>query len=110
LLERDIGVLGMKSMGSGEILKSNAVSAQECLRYALTLPTSVVISGMDSQAVLDSNLATVRDFQPLTEAERDALLARTGPHARAGQHEPFKTSTKFDGTVRNPHWLTEARL
>ena len=40
LLRHDIGVLGMKSMGDGILLQSGAVTACECLNYALTLPTS----------------------------------------------------------------------
>ncbi|HEX2731111.1 MAG TPA: aldo/keto reductase [Polyangiaceae bacterium] len=109
LLERDIGVLGMKSMGSGDLLASKVVSARECLLYALSLPTSVVISGMDSMQVLEANLDLLRNFEPLSEAEREELLARTHQSAKTGQFEPFKTSTKYDGTVANPHWLTEAR-
>jgi hypothetical protein len=48
LVREQIGVLGMKSMGSGSILRSKTVSAIECLHYALNLPTSVVITGIDS--------------------------------------------------------------
>ena len=48
LLKEQIGVLGMKSMGSGDILKSKVVQPIECLHYALNLPTSVVINGIDS--------------------------------------------------------------
>jgi aryl-alcohol dehydrogenase-like predicted oxidoreductase len=110
LLEKQIGVLGMKSMGAGDVLSSGVVTPEECLRYALSLPTSVVISGMDSPKVLEANLRTVRTFTPLSEAERQALLARTAAPAQTGEHEPFKTSTKYDGTVKSPHWLEEARL
>src|SRR5437762_12458504 len=53
LVRRQMGVLGMKSMGSGVILKSKRVTAEECLRYALSLPTSVVITGIDSIKVLN---------------------------------------------------------
>jgi predicted aldo/keto reductase-like oxidoreductase len=110
LLKKRIGVLGMKSMGAGDILKSGVVQPGECLRYALSLPTSVVICGMDSKEVLDQNLALVRDFKPLTASERRALLARTQDAAKNGEHEPFKTSEKYDGTAKNPHWLEEARI
>jgi aryl-alcohol dehydrogenase-like predicted oxidoreductase len=110
LLERDIGVLGMKSMGSGDILKSGLVTPEECLRYALTLPTSVVICGTDSEEILDQNLRIARAFRPLDDAELTALLARTAPAARAGKYEEFKTNQKYDGTGRNPHWLEEARI
>jgi predicted aldo/keto reductase-like oxidoreductase len=110
LVERQIGVLGMKSMGSGDILKSEVVSPDECLRYALSLPTSVVISGMDSHEVLQKNLALARNLKPLEGSERTALLARVADAAKDGKYEAFKTSHKFDGTHNNPHWLEEARL
>jgi aryl-alcohol dehydrogenase-like predicted oxidoreductase len=110
LVERDIAVLGMKSMGSGDILKSGVVSPAECLRYALSLPTSVVICGMDNEKVLEQNLELVRNFQPLAGEERQALLARSLDAARQGKHELFKTSQKYDGTAQNPHWLERAEL
>jgi predicted aldo/keto reductase-like oxidoreductase len=110
LLANDIGVLGMKSMGAGDILKSGVVSAEECLRYALTLPTSVVICGTDSEKVLDQNLNIARNFRPFSDAEQASLLARTAPVANAGKYEEFKTGQKYDGTEKNPHWLEEARI
>jgi aryl-alcohol dehydrogenase-like predicted oxidoreductase len=110
LTERGIGVLGMKSMGSGDILKSGLVKAEECLRYALSLPTSVVITGIDSKAVLDQALRVARTFQPFTPEERANLLARTAPAAKDGKHELFKTAQKFDGTSKNPKWLEKAEL
>lgn len=110
LVRENIGVLGMKSMGGGDILASGAVQPEECLRYALSLPTSVVISGMDSVEILERNLKICRNFRPLDPDERRALLARTEPFARQGKHELFKTSREYDGTFHNPHWLEEARL
>src|SRR5207302_6048683 len=56
LLKEGIGVLGMKPMGSGLILKSKTVTPVECLHYALTLPTSTVITGIDSMDVLKQDL------------------------------------------------------
>jgi len=110
LLQKRIGVLGMKSMGSGDILDSKVVQPAECLRYALSLPTSVVICGMDSDRVLDENLQTVRAFSALSSGERAALLVRTLDAAQNGKHELFKTSHKYDGTVQNPKWLEQAAL
>jgi hypothetical protein len=103
-------VLGMKSLGGGDILKSGAVTAEECLRYALSLPTSVVITGMDKAAVLEQNVALARSFEPVSPEERQGLLARTLNAAQGGKHELFKTSDKYDGTARNPHWLERAEL
>ncbi|MDF3069818.1 MAG: Nucleoside-diphosphate-sugar epimerase [Polyangiaceae bacterium] len=110
LEQRGIGVLGMKSMGSGDILKAGVVKAEECLRYALSLPTSVVITGIDSREVLEQDLKLMRDFVPYTGKEREALLARTAPAAAKGEHELFKTSDKYDGTAKNPKWLETAEL
>jgi aryl-alcohol dehydrogenase-like predicted oxidoreductase len=107
-LVRDrIGVLGMKSMGNGVILKSGIVTPVECLHYALNLPTSVVITGCDSLEVLDQALEAVRTFRPLADAEVAALLAKTAPAGERGQWEPFKTSSIFDSTAANPEWLGE---
>jgi aryl-alcohol dehydrogenase-like predicted oxidoreductase len=110
LEQRGIGVLGMKSMGAGDILKSGVVQAEECLRYALSLNTSVVITGIDSQAVLAQDLKLARSFVPLSAEERQSLLARTAPAAQDGKHELFKTSHKYDGTAKNPKWLEGAEI
>src|SRR6266480_3636907 len=53
LVRQSIGVLGMKSMGDGVILKSRTVTPVECLQYALNLPTSVVITGIDTMEILE---------------------------------------------------------
>jgi aryl-alcohol dehydrogenase-like predicted oxidoreductase len=105
LVKEGIGVLGMKSMGSGVILQSKAVTPQECLRYALSLPTSTVITGMDSIKILDQALEVARTFKPLSKSDLAALLQRTADVARSGKYEPFKTSARFDGTAHNPAWL-----
>jgi len=110
LRARNIGVLGMKSMGAGDILKSGVVTAEECLRYSLSLPTSVVITGIDSRQVLEQDLKLARNFVPLSDAERQSLLARTAPAAKDGEHELFKTAHKYDGTIKNPKWLEKAEI
>jgi uncharacterized protein len=105
LLEKGIGVLGMKPMGSPYILESRTVPAEDCLRYALSLPTSVVITGLDSQKVLDQAIRVARGFRPLPEREIAALLKRTEAAARDGKFERYKSSTHFDGTTHHPEWL-----
>jgi uncharacterized protein len=109
-LSKNMGVLGMKSMGGGIILESKAVTAVECLRYALDLPTSVVITGCDSMGVLDQAIDAAVKFAPYTDAERAELLGRTRDVAKDGAFEKFKTSQMFDGTVQNPKWLTTADI
>ncbi|HTW27662.1 MAG TPA: aldo/keto reductase [Acetobacteraceae bacterium] len=105
LLQHDIGVLGMKPMGDPFILDSGTVSAPEALRYTMSLPTSVTITGIDSMPILQQALDVLRDFRPFSPAERDALLARTAQASQSGAHEKYKNSDHFDGTVKNPEWL-----
>jgi len=107
LVQENIGVLGMKSMGSGVILQSRTVSAIECLHYTLNLPTSVVITGIDSMAYLDQACEAARTFRPLEPAAVAALLSRTAAAAATGEYEPFKISSIFDATAFNPSWLGE---
>jgi aryl-alcohol dehydrogenase-like predicted oxidoreductase len=107
LVKLEIGVLGMKSMANGILLKSKTVTPIECLHYALSLPTSVVITGIDSMEILDQAFEAVDSFHPLTKEERDALLAKTREAAANGHFEPFKTTSIFDGTAQNPEWLGE---
>jgi predicted aldo/keto reductase-like oxidoreductase len=105
LVKEGIGVLGMKSMGDGIILKSGAVKPIECLHYAMNLPTSVVITGIDSMQILDQAFEAVRTFKPMSKTEVAELLSRTAKFASAGEFELFKTSNRFDGTQQNPQWL-----
>jgi len=105
LVKDGIGVLGMKPLGSGIILQSNKVNAIECLHYALNLPTSTVINGIDSMQRLEQAFEAVRTFKPMNEAEVSKLLAKTADVAQSGKFELFKTSNQFDGTVNNPKWL-----
>jgi aryl-alcohol dehydrogenase-like predicted oxidoreductase len=107
LVKEKIGVLGMKSMGSGVFLKSKVVTPIECLHYALSLPTSVVITGIDSMEILEQAFTAVQSFHPLTRDEIERLLAKTSKAARDGEYELFKTSSHFDSTVQNPEWLGE---
>jgi aryl-alcohol dehydrogenase-like predicted oxidoreductase len=105
LVRRGIGVLAMKTLAAGLLPRSNAVTATECLHYALHLPTSVVITGIDSMALLEQALEAANTFRPLAGAEVDGLLARTAAAAADGRFEPFKTTSLFDGTAQNPAWL-----
>ncbi len=105
LVKQEIGVLGMKSMGDGVILKSKAVSALECLHYALSLPTSVVITGIDKKEVLDQAFEAAKTFAPMNHQQIARLLAKTKEVAMAGKYELFKTSSHFDSTAKHPDWL-----
>jgi predicted aldo/keto reductase-like oxidoreductase len=105
LVKRDIGVLGMKPMGDGNFLRSGVLTPMECLHYSMNLPTSVVITGCDSMRILEQALDAARTFSPLSDPEREALLAKTEKIAAAGGFELYKTSQTFDATSTHPEWL-----
>jgi aryl-alcohol dehydrogenase-like predicted oxidoreductase len=109
LVKQKIGVLGMKSMANGILLKSKTATPIECLHYALNLPTAVVITGIDSMEILDQAFEAARTFHPLSREELDALLEKTAEAAATGRYEPFKTTSIFDSTAQNPQWLGEER-
>jgi predicted aldo/keto reductase-like oxidoreductase len=100
LLQRNIGVLAMKSLGgNGSIVTKAGVPVEDALRYVLSLPISTLVSGIDSEKVLDQNLKIVREFKPLTPEERAAIEGRTLALAGDGRFELFKSSKMFDGPV-----------
>ena len=105
LLKERIGVLGMKSMAGNHILKAGVVTPVECLHYAMTLPTSVVVAGIESMKILEQALEAVRTFEPMTTAQTTALLKRTAGAAADGRYELFKTTAQFDSTASHPQWL-----
>ena len=105
LVSAEIGVLGMKSMGSGVILKSKTLTPVECLTYALSLPTSVVITGIDSMKILKQAFQIGGSFKPLTTREMGRLRAKSAAIAANGEYELFKTTSAFDSTASHPEWL-----
>jgi predicted aldo/keto reductase-like oxidoreductase len=107
LVEQGIGVLGMKPMGDGHVLKCSDINAIECLHYSLTLPTSVVITGCETMERLDQAFHAADTFRPLSNEQVTQLLARTKPFADAGRCEPFKVTPFYDGTAQNPKWMGE---
>ncbi|HEY9787809.1 MAG TPA: aldo/keto reductase [Candidatus Obscuribacterales bacterium] len=105
LLKHDIGVLGMKPLGAGVILKTGIVTPIECLQYAMSLQTSVVITGMTSMDELKQALTAAKTFKPFTPAQRAALLQKTATLAAKGKYEMYKSTYLYDGTRANPHWM-----
>jgi len=100
-LKRGIGVIGMKSLGGGRpagVIPSEAgISAQQCIRYALSQPVSTLVAGMKSMADLEQNVAIARRFSPMNDAEQQELREAVREVAGDGRFERFKTSKQFDG-------------
>ena len=107
LVKENIGVLAMKPLANGMILRSNTVTPIECLQYSMNLPVSVVITGCENMDNLEQALTAVRTFKPMTAADVTSLLARTAAAASHGEYELFKTTSIYDGTAVHPEWLGE---
>ncbi len=104
-VKQGIGILGMKALGDTVILKSNTATAVECLNFALTLPVSVLITGIDDRRSMDQAFAVAKAFKPMADADMVALLARTQAAAQNGKYELFKTTAYFDTTAKHPDFL-----
>jgi uncharacterized protein len=105
LVKRNIGVLGMKSMGDSVILKSKVVNAMQCLHYSLNQPVSVLVTGIDKPEILDQALEAAKTYKKVSKQELAAILDKTKDAASSGLWELFKTSAHFDSTAKNPDWL-----
>ncbi len=104
-IKQGIGVLAMKTFGDHFILDTKLVEPIDMLHYGLTQPVSVVITGIDNDAVLEQAITATRTFKPLSDAQVAAILDRTKSAALTGKFELFKTTPHFDGTAQNPKWL-----
>jgi len=97
LQKRGIAALGMKPIGGhGEPVQKGVFTAQELLRYAMSLPVATTITGVSEISILEQNLAVAQGFMPLNEAEMQKLRERAKPYAGDGHFELYKTSIKFD--------------
>ena len=97
LNKRGIAALGMKPLnGHGEAIKHGVITAEEALRYAMSLPVATTITGIDSLEVLHQNLQIAQNFTPMTEAEMNELRTRCKPDSADGRYEVYKLSLKFD--------------
>ena len=105
LQKRNIGLLAMKSMGDTLILKSKTVSPLECLHYALNMPASVVITGIDKPEILDQAIQAASTYQQVTKDQLAQILSKTRSVAASGDWELFKTSAVFDSTAQHLEWL-----
>lgn len=98
-------ILAMKTFGDPYILQSNTVTPMEALHFGLNSPASVVITGIDSPAILDQAFEAVKSFSPMDREQVAAILSKTKQAAMTGKFELFKTSSHYDGTIQNPSWL-----
>ena len=89
VVEKQMGIIGMKIPARGRILAPAAETGQtaprpgltmrEAMHYVLSLPVSTIIVGCDSVAQLEENVQLAREFAPLDEKQMAALVERTRP-------------------------------
>jgi uncharacterized protein len=103
--KQGIAVLAMKTFGDPYILHSKTVEPIDALHYGLNQPVAVVITGIESDTILDQALHAARTFKPLSETQVAAILDRTREASMTGNFELFKTTPHYDGTAANPKWL-----
>lgn len=97
LNQRGIGCIGMKSLGGrGQLITDLGLTAEECRRYALSLPISTLVCGIQTVENLEQDLAIARNFSPMSEDEQSALVSRVEEQAADGRHEWFKSTQHFD--------------
>ncbi len=104
--EQQIGVIGMKSLAGGHLMKETDLTVQEAIAYALSQSISTLCVGVDAMDVLEQNLAIGRGFTPLSSEESERILAKSAPYAKDGKIELFKTTIHFEGgEARKEHNL-----
>ncbi len=104
----DMGIIAMKTFGDPHIVQTGLVPPIDMLHYGMHLPTSVVVTGIDSFKMLEQAVVAATTFAPMSEAKVAAMLAKTAAVAASGKTELYKTTHIFDSTVQNPQWLENA--
>jgi uncharacterized protein len=100
LVRRGIAPIGMKSLGGdGRQVRQRVISAEEGLRYAMSLPVATTVSGIDSMKVLRQNVGTASGFRPMSKREMAALRRRVREAATDGRFELYKTTAMHEGPI-----------
>jgi uncharacterized protein len=98
LQKQGIAAIGMKSLnGTADAVKKGVIRAADAIRYAMSLPVAVTVSGIDSLELLRENLRIAREFTPMKADERLAFEKQCAAFAMDGRFELYKTTAKFEG-------------
>ena len=106
LVERGIGVLGMRPLAGGKILESGRVKPLDALRYVMSLPTSSVLVGCPAMTDVMEATRLLAAFEPMEPDEAEFFLRKVADLAAEGRFEAYKTTETHDATVLHPEWLT----
>ncbi|HID07071.1 MAG TPA: hypothetical protein EYP10_07970 [Armatimonadetes bacterium] len=99
-VKRKMGIIVMKV---ARHIRKPGIAVSELIRYALGLPVSVVLVGVNNPEHIEENVRKVCTMKPMTPQERDALHKRVAMSMR-GQRLPYMlTNYRDDGVI---HMLT----
>lgn len=100
LNRRGIGAIGMKSLGGdAQFVKSVGLTPGQCRRYALSLPISTLVTGVESLENLRQDLEIARTFTAMNDEEKRSLLEQVREVASDGRHEWFKSTQYYDSKI-----------
>jgi hypothetical protein len=80
-------------------VKKRVVAPADALRYAMSLPVAVTVTGIDSARILRQNLGVARGFRPMTDLQMRRLRTRQAEQAMDGRFELYKTTAKHEADV-----------
>ncbi len=105
LARQGIAAIGMKSLGgSGKIVGKRVTRVDDALRYAMSLPVTTTVSGIDSMKVLRQNVKIAGGFVPMSARERSTYTKGLAAVAMDGRFELYKTTAEHEGDVgRSQH-------
>lgn len=104
LNKRGIGCIGMKSLGGDGQMIEAGLTPEQARGYALSLPISTLVCGIESPENLNQDLAIARQWQPMSEEEMESLREQVKTVATDGRHEWFKSTQYYDAaTHRDQH-------
>jgi len=77
-VKRDMGIIGMKVLARGYLLRKGGIeTAEQAISYVLNLPVSVVIIGCNTPEEVEENVRIAKIFQGLSEEEMARLESLT---------------------------------
>ena len=105
LVKKGIAPLAMKTFGDHYILDTKTCDPIDMLHFSMSLPVSVVITGIDKPEILEQAFQAAKTYKPMSKEQVAALLSKTKVAAAKGATELYKTTWQFDSTAQNPDWL-----
>jgi aryl-alcohol dehydrogenase-like predicted oxidoreductase len=107
MLKGNVGILAMKTLADGRFFARKemngqvkwtsanpvipgALSVEDCIFFALSLPISVLITGAEKPAYVEEKAEIVKRFAALSKEDRMALVNRVSNFAEEGRVEYYK--------------------